>query len=313
MSSTPAFDIVVVGSINIDYQVRGPRLPVPGETVAGEEFLEGIGGKGANQAVAAARLGARVALVARVGRQFPGERLVGVLAAEGVDTRWIAKDDEAATGSAVIMVDAGGEKMIVTAPGANARLSPADVRAAADAIRTARVLLLQLEVRQPAIDEAIAIAHAAGVTVVMDPAPARVLSREVLRMIDVIRPNASEAEMLTGVRVTDRASAGRAAEMLRGWGVRSVAVQAAGEGNLLVWEGGEVFVPLVEVPVVDATGAGDAFAAGLSVGLADGMEFVEAGRFASAAAAIATTRLGAQSALPRRREVLDLLDATPAR
>ena len=307
MTRSMEWDVVVVGSANTDFLIRGPKLPGPGETATGEEFHEGAGGKGANQAVAAARLGARTALVARVGRDRRGDELLRGLTAEGVDLRQVARDPDAPTGAAVIMVDRQGEKTILIAPGANGRLGVADVDAAAGMIQAARVVLCQLEVPVDAVLAAARLARAAGARVVLDPAPARPLPDELLRLLDVIRPNAGEAETLTGVKVRDRKSARQAADVLLGRGVGAVAVQAGDEGNLLVWPGGECWMPKIPVKSVDATGAGDALAGGLAVMLAEGRPLEEAGPFANAAAALKTTAVGAQAGLPRRDAVLRLL------
>jgi ribokinase len=307
MTRSMEWDVVVVGSTNTDFLARGPKLPAPGETAEGEEFHEGAGGKGANQAVAAARLGARTALVARVGRDRRGEELLRGLAAEGVDLRHVAHDPDAPTGAAIIMVDRKGEKSILVAPGANGRMGAADVDAAAGMIQAARVVLCQLEIPLETVLTACRLARAAGARVILDPAPARPLPDELFPLLDVIRPNAGEAETLTGVKVRDRDSARRAAESLLGRGAGAAAVQAGGEGDLLAWPGGECWLPRFPVKSVDATGAGDAFAAGLAVMLAEGRPWQEAGPFASAAAALATTAVGAQAALPRRDAVLRLL------
>jgi ribokinase len=312
MTSKSGWDVAVVGSANTDFLVRGPKLPAAGETVEGEDYHEGAGGKGANQAVAAARLGARTAFVARIGRDRRGDELARRLEAEGVDLRGLSRDPESPTGAAVIMVDRRGEKAILVAPGANGRMGAADVEAAADVIRAARVVLCQLEIPLEAVLAACRLARAAEARVVLDPAPARPLPDELLPLLDVIRPNASEAEALTGLRVQDRDSARRAAEWLLARGVGAAAVQAAGEGDLLVWPGGECWLPRLPVQSIDATGAGDAFAAGLAVMLAEGRPWAEAGPFANAAAALATTAVGAQAGLPRREAVYRLLAETAA-
>jgi ribokinase len=306
------WDVAVVGSANTDFLVRGPKLPAAGETVEGEDYHEGAGGKGANQAVAAARLGARTAFVGRVGRDRRGDDLARRLEAENVDLRGLTCDPESPTGAAVIMVDRRGEKAILVAPGANGRMGPLDVEAAADVIRSARVVLCQLEIPLEAVLAACRLARAAEARVVLDPAPARPLPDELLPLLDVIRPNASEAEALTGVRVQDRDSARRAAEWLLARGVGAAAVQAGQEGDLLVWPGGECWLPRLPVQSIDATGAGDAFAAGLAVMLAQGRPWTEAGPFANAAAALATTVVGAQAGLPRREAVHRLLAETAA-
>lgn len=307
MGQTSTWDIVVVGSANSDYLVRGARLPLPGETVQGDTFLEAPGGKGANQAVAAARLGARVTLVARVGRDRRGDALIANLEAEGVDTSYIVRDDEAPTGAAVILVGQGGQKQILTAPGANHRLVIADVEAAAEAIAATKVVLAQLEAPIEVVTAAFRLARQSGAKTVLDPAPAVPLPDELLQLIDVIRPNSSEAEVLTGVSVTHYESAKTAANLLLERGVGAVTVQAGELGNLLVSPEGECRLAKLPVESIDATGAGDAFAAGLATLLAEGVPFSEAGAFANAAAAIATTGFGAQTALPTRSQVQALL------
>jgi ribokinase len=299
-------DVVVVGGMNTDFLVKGPELPAPGSTVEGDELHEGPGGKGANQAVAAARLGAKVAMVARVGPDERGAALLTALREEGVDVEAVVRDDEAPSGVALVMVDAAGNKQIMTAPGANRRLSSIDVRAAAVHIANAKVVLLQLEVPLEAVLEAISLGRAAGARIVLDPAPARPLPAEVLTSVHVLRPNAAEAEILTGIEVTDRASARRAAQNLLHRGVESAVIGAPG-GNLLVSPEGEQWFPHLPVHSVDATGAGDAFAAALAVSIARGAGLAEATLFASAASALATTKVGAQAGLPRREEVESLL------
>ena len=303
------YDIVVVGKANVDFLVRGPRLPQPGQSVNGEQFQVAPGGKGANQAVGAARLGARVALIARVGNDLRGDSVVEALLAEGVEIEHVVRDSSAFTGVALCQVGGNGEKQILSAAGANARLSADDVRAAGDALRSARVVLLQLGVPLPAVTEAIRIGRSAGARVVLDPGPPAPLPDELLGQIDVIRPNCSEALALTGVRVTGHDSAREAAAALLRRGAGAAAVQAGEDGDLLSWNGGELWLPRFEVQRLDATGAGDAFASALAVALAEGRSLRESGPFASAAAALATTILGAQASLPRRADLLAFLDA----
>jgi ribokinase len=301
------WDVVVVGGVNTDYLARGPTLPRPGTGVQGDVFHVGAGGKGATQAVAAARLGARVALVARVGADDQGEALLSHMKREGVDTRYVVRDPQAPTGVALLQVDERGAKQSLSVPGANRQLTAADVQAAAAALSATKVVLSQLEVPLEAVTAGIRLGRAAGARILLDPAPPRPLPDELLRVVDVLKPNAFEAEALTGVRVEDRSSARQAAEPLLAHGVRAVAVQAGEDGNLLVWREGERWLPKVPVASVDSTGAGDAFAAALAVAWAEGRTLEEAGPFASAAAALATTALGAQAALPRRNAVLALL------
>ena len=300
-------DIVVVGGLNTDYLVKGERLPAPGETLQGEVFQEGPGGKGANQAVAVARLGRSVSLVGKVGADERGTWMLQRLAAEGVDLDHVGRDAGAPTGVALILVDHSGEKQILTAPGVNRRVTESEVDAAAAIIASAKVLLAQLEIPVPAVARALRLAKEAGVSTVLDPAPAAPLSDDILGLVDLIRPNAAEAEALTGVAVRDRASARQAAGVLRRRGAAAVVVQAGQEGDLLVTAGEERLLRRIEVEAVDATGAGDAFAAALAVGMAEGRAIAEAAALGSAAAALATTRLGAQAGLPTRSEVLKLI------
>lgn len=301
------FDIVVVGGINADYLARGDTLPARGETAMGRSFCQGPGGKGANQAVAAARLGARVAMVGRVGKDANGRAVLASLRKEGVDTSAVAIDPGAPTGVALIMVEESGEKQIMVSPGANAKLEPRDMRACREIIAGAKIVLLGFEAKLPTVLAAAKIAAKGGARVILDPAPPVTPPPELYTLLDVIRPNAGEAEFLTGVKTPDRSGARAAAAILRARGVKAVALQAGEEGDLLVWEGGETFLPRLKVKCVDATGAGDAFAAGLAVGLAEGKSFAEAGRLANAAAALATTKVGAQEGLPNRAKVEAIL------
>jgi len=301
------WDVVVVGGINTDYLIRGETLPRPGETVEGEVFQQGPGGKGANQAVAAARLGARVAIVGRVGRGLRGEAMVEALREEGVETRYVARDEHSETGAAVIMVDQSGEKEILTAPGASLNVTVYDVLKAEPAIRTTRVLLTQFEIPRVAVAEALRIARANGVRTILDPAPPRAIERSMLKDVEIIKPNASEAEALTGIQVKDRATAKSAADTLIARGVQLVVIQAGNEGQLIVWAGGEYLLPRIPVESVDATGAGDAFAGAMAVELARNKSYVEAAKTANAAAAFATTKLGAQISLPRAEDIRAIL------
>jgi ribokinase len=304
--SNADFDVVVIGGANTDFMVRGAALPGPGVTLDGEVFQEAPGGKGANQAVAAARLGARVAFVGRVGSDERGGKLLDQLAAEGVDVRAVSVDPEVETGVALIMVDARGEKQIMTAPGANHRFSAQHATEATEIIARAHVVLLQLELPLPAVETAASLARAAGARVLLDPAPPRPLMEELLRDVHVIRPNAAEAEVLTGVQITDPGAARLAASNLLRRGVGAAIVGAPG-GSLLLTPEGELWLPHYLVHAVDSTGAGDAFAAALAVCLARGDELRVAARFANASAALQTTRLGAQAGLPTRDQVVSFL------
>lgn len=300
------WDIAVVGSINTDYTARGKDLPGPGDSLDGDEFQISQGGKGANQAVAAARLGAHVAIIGRVGQDERGESARQNFDAQSVDTENLIVDNDHATGAAVIHVSESGEKQIMAVANANKMLSPEDMHRAG-IIGQARVLLCQLEVPVETIQMAAQLGAEAGVQVILDPSPPQDLPDDLLRNLTLIKPNAGEAHFLTGVEVADQDSARRAAHILMDRGISAVAIQAGSEGNLLIWEDGEVWLPKIEVDSVDATGAGDAFAAGLAVSLAQGKSWEAAGWIASAAAALTTTQLGAQSALPSREDVEDLL------
>jgi ribokinase len=302
------WDVVVVGGANWDYLVRGPKLPAAGETVPGNEFQEAPGGKGANQAVAAARLGARVAFVARIGNDRRGDHILDRLADESVNTEFVVRDPVEPTGIALVMVDWEGEKQVLTAPQANRLLALTDVDRAAEAIRSSRVLLTQLEIPVEVVARALAIAREAAVQVVLDSAPPVPLSNELLGLVGVIRANAGEVEVLTGMSVRDRTSARAAADELIRRGAKATVIQAGSDGNLVVSNSEEHWLAKLRVPAVDSTGAGDAFAAALAVMLAEGRSLPEAARFANAAAAQKTTVLGAQAGLPYRQTVMAMLD-----
>jgi ribokinase len=296
------WDVVVMGGINTDYVVRSAELPAPGQTVFGEAFYTGPGGKGANQAVAAARLGARVAMIGRVGDEPRGRDMVRSLKREGIDVRHIGFDSKQPSGAAAIAVDAEGEKQISAALCANYALTPKLVREAEDLIASARVLLCNFETPPQCALAAAKLAKKHGVKVVLDPAPPSEVPADLFPLLYIIRPNSDEAEHMTGVNVKDRASARRAGEKLRAMGAARCVI-AAGGGNLLVSEEGEIYQPHLPVKAVDATGAGDAFAAALAVGTAEGLAIREVMLLATATAGLSTTKLGAQEAMPARAEV----------
>jgi len=247
--------------------------------------------------------------VSCLGKDSRGDAILATLSREGVETRQVVRTGDAATGVALVAVEQEGQKQILTAPGANLRLKVEDIEAAAPSIKSARVVLCQLEVPLETLEAAIHFGHQSGATIILDPAPPKSLLNQLLRYVHVIRPNQGEAETLTGIRITDRSSARAAASELRRRGVEKVVVQVGSEGNLLVWKEGEALIPEIAVDTVDTTGAGDAFAAALAVSEAEGVAFGEAGWFATAAAALATTAVGAQAGLPRRQAVLDLIES----
>jgi ribokinase len=311
-----SFDVIVIGGLNTDFTARGATLPRPGETKDGETFFIGPGGKGANQAVAVARLGARVALIGAVGDDNRGRELVDRARAEGVNIEHVRFVERVASGAAVIHVDERAQKQIFAVPGANHSLTVGDVRGALEALASVgrdfsrAVVLAQLEVPVECVEAAFRWARENGATTVLDPAPAIPLPDTLLSIVDVLKPNAGEAGVLTGMRISDRQSARAAARKLRDRGVKAVAIAAGDEGNLLMSDEGEHWMPRMKVNAVDATGAGDAFAGTLATFLARGRPVVEAATFANAAAALKTTKLGAQAGLPREDELRAFLERT---
>jgi ribokinase len=301
--------IVVIGSANTDMLIQLDRLPRPGETVLGGRFTTAAGGKGANQAVAAARAGGDVTLVARVGRDVFGEQALAGFRRDRIETRWVARDTGAPSGVALIFVARDGENSIAVAGGANARLSPADVQRAAGAIRAAGSVVLQLEIPLPTVEAAARLAAAAGVRVILNPAPARSLPDRLLRRVSILTPNESEATALTGVTVRDADSAARAAAQLLARGVGAVVVTLGARGAVAATPEGWQRIPGFRVKAVDTTAAGDVFNGALAVALGEGRPLVAAVRFANAAAALSVTRLGAQPSAPRRRDIERLLQS----
>lgn len=294
-------DIVVVGSINHDLTVVTARHPEPGQTVLGTDHYSGNGGKGANQAVAAARLGSRVAMIGRVGDDAQGRVLRSDLAGEGIDVTFVGVDDKAPTGVAVITIDDNAENTIVVSPGANLTLEPEHIDT--DLVATANVVLAQLEIPMKTV---IATAEACAGTFVLNPAPATRLSAELLARVDVLVPNRSELGMLTeGSEPTSVADAVAAVRQLGAAGATVVTLGAA--GALLVLGDDITEIPAPEVEAVDPTGAGDAFCGALADGLSRGMDLTGAARRAVVAGALATTKRGAQAAMPGADEVEKLL------
>lgn len=300
--------IIVIGSANTDLIVRAARLPAAGETVLGGDLATAAGGKGANQAVAAARLGAPVTFVGRLGQDMFGRQSAAGLAAEGLDLTYLVRDADAPSGVALIVVDDAGQNLIAVAPGANGRLTPADVAAAQPAIAAARVLLLQLEIPMETVLAAARAGRAAGLTVILNPAPAQTLPPELYALVDYVTPNEHEATLLSGA-----ADPEAAAGILLGWGVRGVIV-TLGEAGALLAAGPlmRVRVPGFRVAAVDTTAAGDAFNGGLAVALARGESLPAAVHFAHAVAALSVTRPGAQPSLPTGAEVAAFLAAHAA-
>ena len=302
--------VVVVGSSNTDMVIKSERIPVPGETVIGGQFLLAPGGKGANQAVAAARLGVEVTFVAKVGQDMLGNQAVENYRKEGINTDYIFRDPDHATGVALILVDAKGENLISVASGANEFLTPADVEKAESVIAEAGVIVVQLETPLAALDCTARLAKKHGVPLILDPAPApdAPLPGEVLSLLTCIKPNESETERLTGIKVTDHASAQKAADRLLEMGVKTALITLGSEGCLLVEKPHEgIAIPSFKVTAVDSTAAGDAFSGALACGIAQGQTFFQAAQTASAVAALSVTRLGAQPSLPTKAELDEFL------
>lgn len=318
----PAKPIVIVGSINMDLVCRVARMPIPGQTVLGSDLATIPGGKGANQAVAAAKLGESVFMVGRVGDDDFGQRLLVGLTEHRVSTDHVTVTEGVSSGCALILVDKRGENSIVVSPGANARLTPQDVDAARDVIAGASAVIVQLEIPLETVQHAIQLARRAGVRTFLDPAPVPPKGLpKALYDVDVLSPNQSEAEALIGrlggtgrIKRTKRADARQLAERLLERGARSVVLKLGAKGAMFAarepGRAGELMIEHVKgfkVTVADTTAAGDAFTAALAVGLGEGMEMGRAIRFANAAGAKCCETYGAQPALPTRMQVEALM------
>ncbi len=296
-------NILVVGSSNTDMVIRVPRIPRPGETILGGTFAMAAGGKGANQAVAAARAGGRVTFVARVGDDVFGERALANFATDGLDTRFIVRTPGSSSGVALINVDARGENSISVASGANARLSVEDIVKAEAAFAAADIVLLQLESPPETVEAAARKAGEKDVPVVLNPAPARPLEDRLLRRIAVLTPNEHEAEILSGIAVADERGAREAAARLHARGPATVVITLGERGVYASASEFEGLIPAFEVDPLDTTAAGDVFNGALAVALAGKVPLLGALRFAQAAAAISVTRPGAQPSAPTRAEI----------
>jgi len=295
--------IVVVGSSNTDMVVQSNKIPIPGETVLGGDFIMNPGGKGANQAVSAARLDGDVTFVAQVGNDIFGENAVKGFQGHGIDTSLIKFDDENPSGVAIIMVDAQGENCISVALGANAAMETSLIDEAEEMISNADYVLVQLEIPMEVVSYLVKIADKHNVKVVLNPAPAQSLTDELLSQLHIITPNETEAEILTGVKVTDESSAKQASQILRSKGVDIVMITLGSKGAYVLSEGLDEIVPGKEVKAIDTTAAGDTFNGALVVGLADGQNLKDAVLFANKAAAYSVTKIGAQASAPTRKDI----------
>jgi len=301
--------VVIVGSYNTDMVVKTSRIPRPGETVINGTFTSGHGGKGANQAVAAARAGAHVTFIGKVGTDALGDEAVTSLLADGIDTSFIMRDPDHATGTAWIIVDDRGENSIVVASGANGTLTRADVESARGAIAGADILLVQLECPVPAVRAAIEIATAAGVRVILNPAPACLLDADLLRLVSIITPNEVEVEMLTGVAVDDSLQLDAAAGVLLERGIGTVLVTLGARGVYLASPEGRETIPSFPVLPIDTTAAGDVFNGVLAAFLSKGRALHDAVVAANAAGALCVTRPGAQRSVPTLPEITSFLES----
>ncbi|MCD7851251.1 MAG: ribokinase [Parabacteroides sp.] len=295
--------ILVVGSSNTDMVIKAAHLPRPGETILGGTFFMNPGGKGANQAVAIARLGGPVTFICKTGSDIFGHQSQQLFEEEGINTSYIFSDSEHPSGVALITVDEKAENCIVVASGANANLVPSDLAKAEEAIEQADLVLMQLEIPMETVCYVADLAWEKGKKVILNPAPAHPLSAELLRRLYLITPNETEAEMISGVKITDESSACEAARVLSGMGVQNVIITLGSKGALIYCDGKSEIVPAWKVEAVDTTAAGDVFNGALTVALSEGRDLKEAARFACKASAISVTRVGAQSSAPYRNEV----------
>jgi ribokinase len=297
--------ILIVGSVNMDLVVRVPHSPKPGETVLGGDFETFPGGKGANQAVAAARMGGEVTMVGRVGNDNFGDTLIQGMVNDNIKTTYLVKDSEAPTGIAMIAVAADGENMIVVASGANYQVSPDDVNNARDIMRDTDLLLLQLECPMEAVTAAVDLAQAYDVPVVLNPAPAQPLSQHLLSNINALTPNEEELLMLTGEKEISKAI-----RKSMDWGVKNLVITLGANGVRVITDRIDKHIPAHEITAVDTTAAGDAFNGAFAVMLAEGKSLLEAVNYGMAAGALSATKRGAQPSLPTREAVETLMQSS---
>ena len=298
-------DILVIGSLNADLVVRAPRFPTPGETIRGENLVTFPGGKGANQAVAAARLGARVAMIGRVGADPFGTTLIDNLRNNKVDVSHVILDDTTPTGAAIIVIDSLGQNSIVLSPGVNGNVSPEDITP--ESFIDSSLLLLQFEIPIETVIHSAKLAGEKKLRILLNPAPAHPLPEELLEAADFILPNETELGLLTGSSVSDLASIQKASRSLVERGARNIIVTLGANGALIVNKAGVKHIPPYKVKVVDTTAAGDAFVGGLAVGLLNGKSLEDAVQYACACGALAVTKLGAQPSLPTINDVENFL------
>ena len=296
--------IVVIGSSNTDMVIKTGHLPVPGETILGGTFFMNAGGKGANQAVAAARLNGLVTFICKTGADLFGERSVQLYKEEGIDTTYISADPNLQSGVALIMVDASGENCIAVAPGANAALHANALQGATAEIQNAAIILMQLEIPVATIEHVASLAAHHGRTVILNPAPATHLPDALLKNISILTPNKGEAELLTGIKITVGKTMQEAASVLHRKGVETIVITLGAQGAFISSSAMQEQIPAPLVEAVDTTAAGDVFNGALAVALSEGASLRDAVLFGCNAAALSVTRLGAQAAAPYRHEVV---------
>jgi len=295
--------IIVIGSSNTDMVIKADRLPVPGETVIGGTFFMNPGGKGANQAVAAARLGGKVTFITKTGNDVFGKQSVELFNSEGINTDSIFSDAKNPSGVALITVDSKGENCIVVASGANASLSPSDIESVKEEIFKGDILLMQLEIPIETVEYATELAAKKGIKVILNPAPARALSDKLLKSLYVITPNKSESEILSGIKVYDWQSAHKAAAVIRAKGANVVVITLGSLGALVCDDNNYHQIEAIKVEAIDTTAAGDTFCGALCVGISEGLSIVDAVKMAAKASSLTVTRMGAQSSIPFRSDL----------
>lgn len=295
--------ILVVGSSNTDMVVKTSRIPKPGETIIGGSFFMNQGGKGANQAVAAARLGAKVLFICKTGRDLFGKQALQAYEKEGIDTSFVFSSKTAPTGVAAIYVDKKGENCIVVAPGANFELLPNDIDVATEAIKACDIILMQLEIPMETVEYVAALGKQYNKKVILNPAPARELPQKLMESVYLITPNETEAEIITGIQITDENAMQQAAKKMNSMGIENVIITLGAQGAYVYSPTFAGIVPANKVKAVDTTAAGDIFNGALAVALSENVALEQAVRFASKASAISVTREGAQPSAPYRKEV----------
>jgi len=296
-------NILIIGSSNTDMVIKTKKIPVPGETILGGTFLTNPGGKGANQAVAAARLGGKVTFITKCGIDLFGTQAIGLFMKEGIDTRYVVKDNELPSGVALITVDSAGENSIVVAPGSNGNLLQNDIPSTLFERDKYGILLLQLEIPIGTVEYSAISATSNGAKVILNPAPAQKLSYNLLKQLWLITPNETETEILTGISVHDLSSAEKAASWLLQKGVKNVIITMGSAGAYLKSDSFTGMVPGFKVKAVDTTAAGDVFNGAIAVALSEERNLKEAVEFANKAASISVTRMGAQVSAPYRKEI----------